>query len=136
MATHQDIALAATRLMRNEQIQGKRCDILVYVLNTSDHPVRIYAPGFVGPVLSPPSNGPQGAKLETRVGARFGPGDFVPLRAGEAYSRVGKSYPKGIVSAYYIFYQRGDEGNAESITGILYSDGQWHPIPAKRTGLP
>lgn len=100
MATREDLEVGIAQFI-DPKGAGHEHHVLAYLLNISKHDVRVYIPGFVGPNFAGGKGEPEGVPYETRVGARFGPGDFVCLRPGEAFSRVGENFPKsGAAFAY------------------------------------
>lgn len=102
--------------------------MFAYVVNASDHPVRIYTPGFIGPNFAPGEKGREAVSLETAARRRGDKSDFVVLGSGEALARRQNGDVSALhfsASAYYIFYAPGREGDHRSITGILYNSGKW-----------
>jgi hypothetical protein len=87
--------------------EAGRSGVLAFVMNKSDRAVRVYVPSFIGPIAS---DGREAIE-ENRVGAMFGPHDFVCLRPNEAFSRTFLG-PVGnrIFYAQYMLFTPGLEG--------------------------
>ena len=103
--------------------------VLAYVLNISDHPVRVYVPGLVGPNLGAyKGTGQEVLTPDNRVGAAFGPADFVVLRPGDLIGRRQARADSGANResvAYYTFYRPGEEGRQDAIVGTADSEGRY-----------
>ena len=113
--------------------KGSTRAILAYIVNVSDHPVRVYVPGLDGPILGLPkrTDGKQNPAINpmnNRKGAQFGAGDFVALRPGDMIARQqGIEIPAEHLEswAYYTFYQPGREGRQDGILGVLSTNGTY-----------
>lgn len=106
-----------------EQIAGSESGALAYIMNVSDHPIRIYVPGFVGPNIGGTIGDNRPIQvMETHAQMLFGPGDFVVLRPREAFTRQRPlDRPAGrSVSAHYLLYKEGEEGMRDSISELVY----------------
>lgn len=125
-ATKDDLSIGVAWLgvpEQGEMVAGTDKGALAYILNKSNHPVRIFVPAFVGPNKGGFIGDLRPVPVsETHAGSNFGPGDFIVLRPGEAFSRrwtLRVVEPGRTVSAYYILYKPGLEGRSDARVGLV-----------------
>jgi hypothetical protein len=122
------LTLGTQTYIDSNGLRGARTVYMAFIRNDSAGAVRVYTPGFVGPVLKPPFEFPESIGLGVLP---FGDDrDFVTLRPGESwgYSHIVDEErapeKRSRASCHYTVYREGREGHQDAIVRVLYSTGQ------------
>lgn len=102
--------------------------VFAYVVNISDHPIRLYTPGLVGPNFGvPKGSNVEGLSQDTYSRARFKAGDYVILNPGEQFGRrapgkIGGELARN-VGAHYLIYPPDRIGHWSEVAEVVYPGG-------------
>jgi hypothetical protein len=97
--------------------------VVAYVVNTSSRPVRIFIPGFIGPIVEAKSS-VEAVPIVGRYPPRNDETDFAVLEPFELYGRsttVPKDISRVTFSAMYEVYAQGREGDFHSVVESVRS---------------
>lgn len=107
-----------TREMTHPTLNKKCTVYIAYLLNRSERDIKIFAPGFVGPIRTHRGS-PE--RAIHHVTPRYDERDFVTLAPNEAFGRsffassIVPAEDRPNLSCHYVAYEAGREGQAKAI---------------------